>query len=143
MTPMGRGDRSGGMDDGPSYYARELQRLRASLYGSEDLTARIVRAKRYIDRHYAEGIDLDAICAQACFSKYHFIRQFRRYYGRTPKQYLAEVRVARAKELIRGGMTVRGACFAVCYESMTSFATLFRRMTGAAPSRLGQKSNSR
>lgn len=140
---MGRGDPSEADSGGTSYFAREVQRLRARLYGDEEVTARIVRAKRYMDRHYAESLDLDEISGQACFSRYHFIRQFRRYYGRTPKQYLAEVRVARAKELIRAGMTVRGACFAVGYESMTSFATLFRKMTGVAPSRLGQKSNSR
>lgn len=125
-----------------NFYQRIVLELNRDLYGRGSITKRIIGAKKFIDRHYPENIDLDRIARKACFSKYHFIRLFRKHYGRTPYQYLAEVRVARAKELIRSGMTVRGACFAVGYNSMTSFSKRFGQMTGSAPSRIGEKSNS-
>lgn len=119
-----------------TFYNRQIQKLNDKLYSREDLTKRIIEAKQFIDCRYAENIDLDTICREACISKYHFIRLFKKYYGRTPHQYLAEVRVAKAKELIRDGMTVRGTCFAVGYQSVTSFSSLFKKMTGLAPSRI-------
>lgn len=119
-----------------TFYSQQIQKLNKKLYPREDLTERIIGAKQFIDRHYAENIDLDDVCKEACISKYHFIRLFKKYYGRTPHQYLTEVRVEKAKELIQGGMIVRGACFSVGYDSVTSFSTLFKKLTGSAPSKI-------
>lgn len=57
------------------------------------LYRRIVLAKLFIDEHYAEDIDLDAIAGEASFSKFHFIRLFKMAYGKTPHQYLTRVRI--------------------------------------------------
>lgn len=122
-------------------YRRHIKKLRSELYSREDLSKRIIHAKAYIDRHYGDGIDLDVLSSEACLSKYHFIRQFRRFYGRTPHQYVIEVRIARAKELIRSGMSVQRACLAVGYDSVTSFSALFKKMTGSPPSSIRRKSN--
>jgi AraC-like DNA-binding protein len=119
-----------------TYYRQQIEKLTNELYPREDLVERIIGAKQFIDRHYTDNLDLDVICKKACVSKYHFIRLFKNIYGCTPHQYLIEVRIKKAKELIRSGMTVRGACFAVGYDSVTSFSTLFKRMTGSAPSRI-------
>lgn len=119
-----------------TFYSQQIEELTNILYPRKDLTERIISAKQFIDHHYAKNIDLEAICKEAYISKYHFIRLFKRYYGRTPHQYLAEVRVKKAKKLIQNGMTVRGACFSVGYNSVTSFSSLFKKMNGTAPSRI-------
>lgn len=118
-----------------TFYREQVKKLTNELYPREDLTERIIGAKQFIEKNYAE-IDLDDICKEACISKYHFIRLFKNMYGCTPHQYLIEVRIEKAKELIRGGMTVRGACFSVGYDSVTSFSALFKKMTGSAPSKI-------
>ena len=119
-----------------TYYSQQIQRLQEELYPRENLTRRIIRAKQFIDHHYEKQIDLEAISGKAYVSKYHFIRLFKRYYGLTPHQYLTRVRIAKAKELLRDGMTVQRVCFAVGYDSITSFSALFKRMTGTTPSRV-------
>ena len=119
-----------------TFYNQKIKELTNSLYPREDLTKRIIGAKQFIDSHYAKNLDLDTICKEACISKYHFIRLFKRYYGCTPHQYLTEVRVKKAKKLILNGVTVRGACFSVGYNSVTSFSTLFKKINGTAPSRI-------
>ncbi|MFN2440773.1 MAG: helix-turn-helix transcriptional regulator, partial [Chitinophagaceae bacterium] len=48
------------------------------------LYRRIVRAKLFIDDNYSENIDLDNIADEACFSKFHFARQFKKIYSKTP-----------------------------------------------------------
>jgi AraC-like DNA-binding protein len=118
-----------------TYYSRRIRALNEALYPRRALLERIVTAKRFIDHCYADRVTLDQISRRAFLSKYHFIRLFRKHYGRTPHQHLTDVRVARAKELISGGMTVRAACFAVGYDSVSSFCALFRRVTGRAPLR--------
>lgn len=98
------------------------------------LYRRMVQAKLFIDFNYASNIDLDNIADEAYFSKFHFIRQFKKIYGKTPHQYLVQVRMEKATQLLREGMPVTEACFAVGFESLSSFTGLFKRTIGQTPS---------
>ena len=102
-------------------------------YPKQYLYRRVLRAKLYIDEHYASAVDLTNIADEACFSKFHFIRLFKASYGKTPHQYLTEVRVNRAKDLLADGATVKYTCFAVGFDSLSSFTGLFRHRVGQTP----------
>jgi AraC-like DNA-binding protein len=101
----------------------------------------VVRAKRYIDENFASNIDLDNIADEACFSKFHFSRLFRSIYGLTPHQYLTKVRVDRAKDFLDKGLPVKAVCFAVGFDSITSFTGLFRRRVGVTPAAFQRSRN--
>jgi AraC-like DNA-binding protein len=98
------------------------------------LYKRIVQAKLYIDSHFAEALDLDNISDEANFSKFHFIRIFRKVYGKTPYQYLTIVRIENAMQLLKLNKSVTETCFEVGFESMSSFSGLFKRLVGISPS---------
>jgi len=102
-------------------------------YPRQYLYLRAVRAKLYIDENFASNIDLNKIADEACFSKFHFVRLFKDIYGRTPHQYLTEVRIANSKEYLDKGQTVAFACFKVGFDSIGSFSSLFKRRTGQTP----------
>lgn len=98
------------------------------------LYRRLVQAKLFIDTHYADKIDLGNISDEAYFSKFHFIRTFKSIYRKTPHQYLIEVRIEKAMELLKTGLPVSEVCDRIGFESLSSFCGLFKRMTGATPS---------
>ncbi|MFW5696558.1 MAG: AraC family transcriptional regulator [Phototrophicaceae bacterium] len=93
------------------------------------------RARTFIERHYDQPITLERISREAGFSPFHFIRLFRAVYKLTPHQYLIQCRIAKAKQLLQGDeLNVTEICYAVGFESLGSFSTLFRRTVGLTPS---------
>lgn len=95
----------------------------------------LLRARELIDRHYAKPLDLDELARTANFSRYHFLRAFRRTFHATPHEYLTRKRIERAKELLsEDRLTVTEICFEVGFESLGSFSTLFHKIVGWSPS---------
>jgi len=98
------------------------------------LYKRIVKAKLFIDEHYANNIDLRNISDQAHFSKFHFIRLFKSIYGSTPNNYLVRTRIENAKNFLTKGYSVLATSMMVGFDSPTSFAGVFKKNTGQTPS---------
>lgn len=107
------------------------------------LFKRIIQAKLFIDTHYSERIDLDNISDEAHFSKFHFIRLFKSIYGKTPHQYLIQVRIEKAIQLLQQEVSVTETCFAVGFTSLSSFTALFKRCTNSSPSLYQQQYQTR
>lgn len=107
------------------------------------LYRRIVLAKLFIDEHFADSIDLDAIAGEAAFSKFHFIRLFKMAYGKTPHQYLTVVRIENAKLLLQTEASVTDVCFSVGFDGISSFTHLFKRFTRLTPSAYQQQQRKR
>ncbi len=116
-----------------TFYRDEIARLKKALYPHDDLTKQIMEAKVYIDNHFSEDINLDKIANRALVSKFHFIRLFKKYYGRTPHQYLQEVRIEKAKKFLQKGNSMDEVCDAIGFASKTSFIALFKKKTGKTP----------
>lgn len=93
------------------------------------------RARRLLDQNYDTPITIDDLSREVALSPYHLIRSFRRIYRQTPHQYLVGRRIAKAKELLRNSdLSITEICMAVGFESLGSFSTLFRKVTGVSPS---------
>ncbi|MCX6217169.1 AraC family transcriptional regulator [Spirosoma sp.] len=116
-----------------TFYAETVRQLRQDHYPNAQLTKQIIQAKRFIDANFGEGIDLKKMAGAAFYSKFHFIRCFKSLYGRTPNQYLTSVRILNAKQLLLTDDSVTSVCYKVGFDSVTTFAGLFKRMTGTTP----------
>lgn len=100
-----------------------------------DTLVAVRRARDFIDKHYAEPLELADIAAAAGYSRYHLIRAFKISYGETPVRYLQRRRVERAQELLRvAGLNVTEICHLVGFTSLGSFSTLFSELVGVSPS---------
>jgi AraC-like DNA-binding protein len=117
----------------PEYYLQVLLQLRETSYPQEYLCKRLTYARELIDRFYYLDLDISAMAKEASFSKFHFIRLFKALHGTTPNQYLQEVRMEKARQLLRVGKPVNDTCFEVGFTSVTSFCALFKKYTGQSP----------
>ena len=96
--------------------------------------AHLRRARDLMDRRYAEPLDVPAMASAALMSAAHFSRKFKAAYGETPYTYLMTRRIERAKALLRQGVSVTDACFAVGCTSLGSFSARFTEIVGEPPS---------
>ena len=117
-----------------NFYSRQIQSLKEKYLLKDHLVAQVMQAKKFIDTNFAGNISLKEIADAAYSSKFHFLRLFKSLYGRTPHQYLTEVRIEKAKQLLRSGLPVSDTCFLTGFESISSFKALFKRCTGFTPS---------
>jgi AraC-like DNA-binding protein len=100
-----------------TFYHQQVQYLKKNLYPKDYLLTQIIQSKKYIDNNYSNNINLNDIAGEAFFSKFHFIRLFKKYYGVTPHQYLIRVRVAGAKKLLQSGRPISDTCYGVGFET--------------------------
>jgi transcriptional regulator GlxA family with amidase domain len=88
-----------------------------------------------IERDYARQIDLNTVAAEIATSRRQLQRAFAEVGDTSFRTYLAEVRMRKAHELLRGGgIPVRQVAHNVGYRQPAQFAKTFRRHYGAPPS---------
>ena len=125
-----------------TFYEKELNRIRSTVYSNEGQINTVIGIRNYIENNYDDNLNLDLLSHNQFVSKYHLLRLFKKYYGQTPRQYLIDKRIERSKAHLINGMSVTETCFAIGFESLGSFSTLFKTKIGKSPSEF-QKSNFR
>ncbi|MCA9325724.1 MAG: helix-turn-helix transcriptional regulator [Anaerolineae bacterium] len=92
-------------------------------------------ARRLLDRSYTTPVTIAHLSRQVALSPYYLIRLFRRVYKQTPHQYLIQLRITKAKELLsHSDVSITEICAEVGFESLGSFSALFRKSVGLSPS---------
>ena len=131
------------MADAPvTFYEQELERMAATVLLPEYQYVQVRQSRAFMEKYLSESIDLEQMAGAAFMSRFHFIRIFQQVYGVTPRHCLRDLRISRAKELLRAGFSVTRVCLDVGYESLPTFSAVFKRATGYSP-RDYQKSNNR
>jgi two-component system, response regulator YesN len=95
----------------------------------------IKQAQEYIDRYHMDpDMALNGVAAQVNLSPCHFSAVFSQETGQTFKEYLTEIRIKRAKELLRT-TTLKAfeICYQVGYNDPHYFSHVFRKHTGLTP----------
>lgn len=95
----------------------------------------IRKAKKYIQDYYYEALKLDDISAMLGFNTSYFSGLFKKETGKNFSDYLAQVRISQAKQLlIQEDMGVSEVATEVGYQDLKHFSRLFKRLTGLNPS---------
>lgn len=91
-------------------------------------------ARDYLTEHYNERITLDELAAKYAVSKFHFQKQFKRFTGYTPNDFLLQLRLNHAKEYLR--TTDRPVSQIACdvgIQNVSHFINLFKKQEGITP----------
>ena len=86
------------------------------------------------DTQYGENYSLDELENTYSVSKYRICREFSKYYGASPVQYLNHKRIEEAKKLLlTTNETIHEIGSMVGIHNTNHFINLFKRETGATP----------
>ncbi len=94
----------------------------------------IARAKLFIAEHLTEELSLGDVAKAVNMSRFYFCKSFRKYTGLNFTDFVARLRVERAKELLLNpNLRVSEIAYEVGFQSLTHFNRVFRRIVGKAP----------
>lgn len=108
----------------------------------EELYKRLFVAREFIEDNASENVlTIGDMAKEACLSKFHFLEKFKELYGITPHQYLIELKTKKAYQLLQKRQrSVAEVCYAVGFESISSFSCLFKKKFGIFPSAMLKES---
>ncbi|MFZ2656453.1 MAG: AraC family transcriptional regulator [Victivallales bacterium] len=99
-----------------------------------DTLQRIQKAVAYMTNHYTEKIKIWDLAKLSGLSLTHFRRLFEKALGKSPVQYLTQVRVAMASaELRQGKKPISMIAYESGFKTLSSFNRHFRKQTGVSP----------
>jgi AraC family transcriptional regulator len=99
-----------------------------------EIYKRLSRAMDVLRSGYCGEISLDQLAAEACISKYHFLRLFRKVYGLSPFQYIQHLRLEKARFLLANSiMSVTDLAGVLGFDNSQSFSRLFYQRMGLYP----------
>jgi len=94
--------------------------------------------KRYVQQHYAEDLTLDVIADKVYLTRNYLSQIFKQVTGDNYNQYLTQVRMEKAKELMTSGKyKLYEVALLVGYKNNAYFSQQFKRYWGCNPSEFG------
>src|ERR1700750_664433 len=93
-----------------TYFEHQLDRLVKEHYLPEHYYVQVRQSRSFMEKYLSEKIVLEKIAATAFMSRFHYIRIFKSVYGRSPRQYLKDLRLNKGKELLKQGLDISQVC---------------------------------
>jgi AraC-like DNA-binding protein len=108
---------------------------RLALAGSKLDPAPVISAKEFVQAHVEETISLGQVVDHVHVSRFYFCKLFKKATGLTLTEYVARVRVEKAKALLGDpSRRISEIVFAAGFGSIPRFNSVFKRHVGMPPS---------
>jgi len=97
-------------------------------------SARIRKARDFIEQHWAEELSLGQVARAANTSPNYFSEKFKEATGTNFVKYVARTRFEKAEGLLRNAdLRVSEIAFAVGFQSLSQFNRVFKKFAGQSP----------
>ncbi len=94
----------------------------------------IIEQIKFIENNYYEALTLDQLSTQAMMSKNSFMNVFKKLTGKSPIQYLLDIRIRLAQSfLLESTKSIGEIANSVGFENPLYFSTLFKKKIGLSP----------
>ncbi len=104
---------------------------------------RIAKIQAYMREHLADDLSLKTVSERFYMNSAYLSRLFREKIGMTFSEYLAEQRIAKAKDLlITSSDSILVIAQNVGYQEANSFSRLFKKHTGMSPQKFRKENGS-
>ncbi len=96
----------------------------------------ILPAVEYIHQNYFnEPLTIENLAKKCMITPEYFRKIFKFFLGTSPLNYVNDLKIKRAKELIKSGLyTVSEACELSGFSNASHFSRVFKKITGVSPS---------
>jgi AraC-like DNA-binding protein len=88
----------------------------------------------YIDANYHQKPDVNVVAAKVNLTTAAFCRYFKRQTNITFTDFVNQYRIERAKNLLMQGKNITETCYAIGFDSLSYFNSLFNKIVGQNPS---------
>lgn len=96
----------------------------------------------YINQHLQEQITLQTLADTVHMESIYFLKQFKQTTGNTPMNYVRNIRISRAKNLlIHSDMNITQISAAIGFMTVHHFSSTFKTITGFSPSEYRNNNN--
>ena len=99
--------------------------------GSERVAVR--KTRQYIEDNFSQSISLDALGALTDLSPFHLHRVFSAEVGMPPHAYQTQLRINRAKQLLRSGLPLSTVALSTGFADQSHLTRHFHRLVGLTP----------
>ncbi|ACT00512.1 response regulator [Paenibacillus sp. JDR-2] len=105
-----------------------------------DSRGNMEKAKSYITDHYADDLSLEVVADYVQLNPHYFSKLFHERCGITFVDYLTQVRISKAKELLAADFeqSLKEISMRVGYRDPNYFSRVFKKLTGLSPSEFRQ-----
>lgn len=114
---------------------KEIDKLKSVKFSTrKELYKRLYTACELMESTFFDNITLNKLAGAVNMNPYHFLRVFKELFGTTPHLFLTNIRLHKAKILLKESkLPISEICFLCGFESHSSFTNLFKRKFSISP----------
>lgn len=114
---------------------RSLEIVQQLHHNQEAITDWLEKGREYIKHHFSEMITVEGIASLVGVERTHFSKMYRKVYGIAPIDFLIQLRMQEAQQLLRyTPYKILEIAQAVGYQDISSFSKAFKNYLGESPS---------
>ncbi|WP_135555391.1 AraC family transcriptional regulator [Paenibacillus cymbidii] len=112
----------------------ELSRDGAGTGGGRQVDNRMIAARNFMQQHFDNNITASMVAEYAGMERSYFTKRFKAEFGRSPYDYILELRLAKGKRLLaQTDIPVEHLALLLGFNDSFHFSNFFKKRTGCAP----------